>query len=132
MRAVDTNVLLRLHLMDDERHGAAVTRFVRRRQKVNEPIFVSLVVLCEVAWVLRRTYRFDRSEVAEVLNGLLDTDLIIVEQADLVREAIALYGEGPGDFADHVIGLVGQAAGCRDTVTFDRALRTVHGFTQLR
>ena len=131
MRGIDTNVLLRLVLLDEPNQAAAVQRLVRRHAGSREPIFVTSIVLCEFTWVLRRAYRFARTEVADALDRLMASDLLLIEHDESVRAAVDLYRDGPGDFADYLIGAVSHSAGCRDIVTFDHDLRSAPGFTVL-
>jgi hypothetical protein len=53
------------------------------------------------------------------LEALADTPEIVLERYDLVRRAL-MYAEDGADFADALIELNGNEAGCRYTVTFDR------------
>jgi predicted nucleic-acid-binding protein len=131
MRGADTNVLVRMVLLDDEDQAKIVERLTKRLSSQGEPLFVTSIVLCEFAWVLHRRYRRSRTEIAEAIEQFLESDLIVVEYSSQSRDAAALYRVGPGDYADYLIGLIGASAGCRDTVTFDRALRTASGFTLL-
>jgi predicted nucleic-acid-binding protein len=96
-----------------------------------ESLLVTSIVLCEFCSVLHRSYRRPRTEIADAVEHLLSSDLIIAEHPDESRNAAILYREGPEGFADYLIGLIHQSAGCRDTVTFDRALRSAPGFTLL-
>jgi len=58
-------------------------------------------------------------------------DLFRVEREPLVRRSLQHFRHGKGNFADYLIGEIGSEAGCRDTVTFDRALRDAPGFQML-
>jgi predicted nucleic-acid-binding protein len=131
MRGVDTNVLLRMVLLDDEKQAAAVGRFTRQLARRNEPLFVTSIALCEFVWVLQRGYSQSRARIADALEKLLESDLVIAQNEDEAREALGLYRAGRGDFADYLIGLLGRSAGCRDTATFDRDLKGVEGFSLL-
>ena len=131
MRGADTNVLLRLVLLDDEDQSKAVGRLIKRLSQRGESLHVTSIVLCEFCWVLHRSYRRSRAEIADAVGQLLLSDLIIAEHPDESHRAVSLYQQGPGGFADYLIGLIHQSAGCRDTVTFDRSLRSTPGFTML-
>jgi predicted nucleic-acid-binding protein len=48
-----------------------------------------------------------------------------------VRQSLEHYRRGKATFPDYVIGEISRHAGCRDTVTFDRDLRSAPGFTIL-
>ena len=131
MRGVDTNVLLRLALVDDHEQVRAVRRLTRELAHANEPLFVPSIVFCEFVRVLRRVYKLSRDEVADAIEQLLESDHVVAEHGDETREALEFYRAGPGDFADYLIGLVSRSAGCRDTVTFYRSLAGAEGFSVL-
>ena len=65
------------------------------------------------------------------MEQILSTGLFVVEQEDLVRRSLESYRRGKGDFADSVIAETCAGHGCRDTATFDRALRGELGFVLL-
>ena len=96
-----------------------------------EAIHLDVIVLCELAWVLRTGYGRERREIADALDALLGAAPFTVDDREAVRTAIDRYRAGRGDFADYLIALRNQRAGCRDTVTFDRKLRPEDGFTTL-
>lgn len=85
--------------------------------------YVSVVVLCEIDWVLRGAYGFRKTAVLLALDRILETAGFLIEDRDLVRDALEEFRRGPGDFADYVMGVRNRAAGCSTTVTFDRSLR---------
>jgi len=58
MIALDTNVLVRFLVEDDEKQSQKATRLIRNAQKRGEPLFISDIVMCEVVWVLSTSYRF--------------------------------------------------------------------------
>jgi predicted nucleic-acid-binding protein len=84
------------------------------------PGYVCREVLVELVWVLERGYRLTRAEVARALDGFLESRDLVVEAADRVALVADRYRKGGAGFADQMIALAGQAAGCRDTVSFDR------------
>jgi predicted nucleic-acid-binding protein len=128
---LDTNVLVRFLTQDDERQAGLVDDLVAQAIEDGEVLFVDDVVLCELVWVLRFSYRFDRETVASTLEQLLGTALFSFEDRDLLLRALAVYREGSADFADHVIGFRNGRAGCDSTMTFDQALRESASFSLL-
>jgi predicted nucleic-acid-binding protein len=118
-------------LLDEESQARIVERFTKRLASQGEPLFVTSIVLCEFVWVLDRRYGRTRNEIADAIEQFLASDLIVTEYPAQSRDAATLYRAGPGDYADYLVGLIGESAGCRDTVTFDRALRSANGFTIL-
>ena len=120
MIALDTNVLVRYLVRDDPRQTRAATRVVETSCTVETPGFVTLVVLCELVWVLERGYRYSRIQIAALVRGLLSADDLSIERSELAWQALNAFEEGPADFADYVIGGTARAAGAETTVTFDR------------
>ncbi|SRR5258706_4196135 len=131
MRALDTNVLVRYLVNDDPGQAAVAERLLEDCRRKREPVFLSILVLCELVWVLDRSFGQSKSEIGTVLERVLDMDLFRVEREPLVRRSLQHFRHGKGNFADYLIGEIGSEAGCRDTVTFDRALRDAPGFQML-
>jgi len=129
MRGLDTNVLLRLLLRDDEAQARKVRALVERSVHDGEVLHVSLPVLCELTWVLAgRTANLGRQEIAATIERLLDTQGFELQSRDAVREALSDFRAGDADFADYLIGRLDRRAGCRDTATFDVRLARADGF----
>jgi predicted nucleic-acid-binding protein len=73
VRGLDTNVLVRLITRDEPDQALAVLFLLEEAETHNERFFVSTIVICELAWTLRsRPYKFDRPEIAEALELMLD------------------------------------------------------------
>lgn len=131
MIAVDTNVLLRYVIQDDRTQFEHAERFFRKCSS-EEPAFVSLVVLAEFAWVLRRHYRYPPAQVLEVINALLDAAELTFEMEETLAPYFARLSSLKGDVADHLIAFCSRRAGCSHTITFDKAAaRSVPGMELL-
>jgi predicted nucleic-acid-binding protein len=128
MRGLDTNVLVRYLTQDDEAQSRTANALIERSLEGGERLHVDAIVLCELVWVLRSSYRFERSEVAGALDALIASSLSMPDR-DRLREAAARYRKGPGDFSDYLIALTHRDAGCETTVTFDRGHRKTPAFT---
>jgi predicted nucleic-acid-binding protein len=96
MIAVDTNIIVRLIVADDEAQVARALALAER-----ENFFVGLTVLIETDWVLRSRYGFDRGRVTNALLALADLVSITFESEADVRWAIERYALG-GEFADFI------------------------------
>ncbi|MFD1950636.1 type II toxin-antitoxin system VapC family toxin [Sphingomonas arantia] len=114
MRAVDTNVVLRLIVADDEDQAREAQTLLQ-----NEVLHVSLTVLIEVEWVLRSAYGWKRERIADVLAVLTDLDGLVVDEAAMVRWAAERLAHG-ADFADMIHLVATRHISC--FVTFDRGL----------
>jgi len=131
MIGLDTNVLVRYLVEDDDPQKRAADRFVEEALNRGESLFVNQVVLCEVVWVLSRAYGFTRREVAEALEMIQCARQFEIEAKDMLVQGLREYRKGKADFADCVIGLKNQAAGCTATVTFDRKAASLGSFQVL-
>jgi predicted nucleic-acid-binding protein len=120
MIGLDTNVLVRYIVRDDPSQTAAATRLIETRCTTQDPGSVTLVVLCELVWVLDRGYGYARREIADVLRRLLAADDLQVQQSQLAWQALNLYEQEKADFPDYVIGLTNRERHAEVTYTFDR------------
>lgn len=131
MKGIDTNVLVRYLTQDDPSQSRKANAVIDRAIAEHQRIHVDTIVLCELVWVLRAAYGYDRTTVGEALVQLFEASQLSIEDRDRMREAARRYTAGPGDFADHVLGLRNISAGCDTTLTFDRAHRKSDLFTVL-
>jgi predicted nucleic-acid-binding protein len=132
MRAVDTNFLVRYAVGDEPRQVRVVERILDECAATGEQVYIPVPVLCELLWVLERTYRQTKAEIVFTLEGLLGVALFQFEQYPAVHRALAQYQRGRAGLTDYLIGELAAQAGCRDTVTFDRGLQGAPGFTLLK
>ena len=127
MIAADTNVLVRLLVEDDAVQAAKAKRFFDRAASDKRQVWVSDTVLVELVWTLGRAYARDRTEIARALRALAMNATVVIESVEAVRHATALYDAGPADFADCLLAVKAQAAGCDQLVTFDRGMKKLPG-----
>lgn len=118
MIGIDTNILVRFVVKDDPTQTPAAVRMIHGLSP-EEPGWISLLVLSELAWTLRRVYKLDRTAIAGVLEKLLISKDTVLEQRDVVRQALLVYQSSKADFADCVIAVTANLAGCSRMVTFD-------------
>ena len=111
---VDTNVLVRTVVQDDEKQALAATALL----KDAEVIAVSLPCLCEFVWVLRQVYDFSRNDIVAAIDALLDVGNVVANRP-AVDVGLATLRAG-GDFADGVIAFEGAWLGGETFVSFDR------------
>ena len=71
MTGLDTDVLVRYLAQDDPKQAALATRLIEKELSAAAPGFITLVVLVEVCWVLKRLY--SASELLAVVEDLLST-----------------------------------------------------------
>lgn len=131
MRGLDTNVLVRFLVRDDDRQAERASASIRKATAEGKSCFINHIVLCELVWVLESAYGFGRREISDVFEKMLVTKQFEIEEKDMVRQAVREYAQGKGDLADYLIGRVNHVHGCDRTVTFDRSLKNAPSFEVL-
>ena len=127
MIAVDTNVLLRLLVGDDASQAAKARRLFDRADAEQKSIWVSDTVLVELVWTLARAYSRDRTDIVKALRSLSSHATVVLESAAAVRDAIDAFERGRADFADCLLAMKAQSAGCDEVATFDRGIKGLPG-----
>jgi len=132
MIGIDTNVIIRLLVRDDDAQVRAAERFIATHCSPENPGFVSVVVVVETAWALRRFYLYDRSQIANALVSLLNVAELEIESAEAVRSAVTDFETSVAGFVDCLVARTNVSTGCEYTVTFDRKAAKLSGFELLK
>jgi len=131
MIGLDTNIVVRYLTHDDAVQAAAAVRLVESLTE-DSPGFLSLIVVAELVWVLESAYRFEKSEVVQVLDALLRSKELVIERAEVAAQALRRFSASRADFVDCLIERCGHAAECQSTLTFDRNAAGAAGMKLLR
>jgi predicted nucleic-acid-binding protein len=122
MRAVDTNVLVRLVTRDDRKQVAAAESYV------SKGAWVSTLVLVEATWVLTAVYELSHAEIATAIEMLLHHRDLTLQDSDTVAAALEQYRSRPAlGFNDCLVLEVARKAGHLPLGTFDRDLSKLDG-----
>jgi len=119
MIGVDTNLLLRLLINDDQAQHDAAKSFFALRSAV-DPAYISIVVVSELAWLLTKRYGFSKDIAADLILALLQSPDLIIEKPAIVEEAAHLSRQPKIGFTDALISQLALSSGCHATMTFDR------------
>jgi len=126
MRAVDTNVLVRLITRDDARQLASASRWVEGG------VWVSLLVLAETVWVLSAVYDRAPAEIASAVETLLNHRDLTLQDSDIVAAALVQFRKQPAvSFSDCLVLELARKAGHLPLGTFDRDLSRLDGAEKL-
>ncbi len=126
MRAVDTNVLVRLITRDDAKQVEAAEAFVAKGA------WVPHLVLAEASWVLAEVYRLGVADIATAVSMLLSHRNLTLQDPDAVTAALEHYRRRPAlGFSDCLILEVARKAGHLPLGTFDRGLSKLNGAERL-
>ena len=119
MLGIDTNVLVRFLVRDEERQFARAQRLLRREVERGGPVFVSHLVLLETEWVLRSRYELSKAEILGAFSGLLESAELQIEAELSVEQALFIWKDSAAEFADCLIGMRHLELGCQATASFD-------------
>jgi predicted nucleic-acid-binding protein len=111
--SVDTNILARAILGDDPRQSALARQLLRDASL----IAVSSACLCELVWVLRRSAKLSKQDVAAAVRALLNTGNVVMDRPAV--EASLMILEDGGDFADGIMAYESQWLGGETFMSFD-------------
>ena len=126
MRAVDTNVLVRLITRDDSRQTASAESFIE------QGAWVSVLALAEMTWVLTSVYELTSKELATTIEMLLNHRDLVLQGAETVAAALELFRAKPAlGFSDCLMLQLARKAGHLPLGTFDRSLAKVEGTQKL-
>lgn len=126
MRAVDTNVLVRLATRDDAKQVAAAEAFIAKGA------WVPHLVLAEAMWVLASVYDVGPADIATAVEMFINHRDLTVQDADAVGSALEHFRKRPAlGFSDCLVLEVARKAGHLPLGTFDRELGKLDGAQRL-
>lgn len=131
MIGIDTNVIVRYIVQDDPKQARAATELIEKSLSPDNPGFINHIVMCEIVWVLKRAYKLDKASICQVIEQIIRTDRIVIEDVQLVWKALETYKESKADFADCLLGQRNLQAGCQYTATLDDAASKSPGYRHL-
>ena len=120
MKALDTNVLIRFLVKDDNQQAKAVYRIFKQGESNSEVFFVPTLVLLETIWVLDSVYESTRQEIIETIDELLLMPILEFEAQSVVRNFINSAHENKTDLSDLLIAHHAKYSGCTSVITFDK------------
>lgn len=120
MNGIDTNVLVRYIVQDDEEQTQLAAHFLEKVCSNASPAFISGIVLCELVWVLESAYEYSREEISDVLACILKVQQFHLHEPDVLWRSLRGYAQEGADFADHYIMHLNHQYGCDTTFTFDK------------
>ncbi|MDO9548447.1 MAG: type II toxin-antitoxin system VapC family toxin [Candidatus Marinimicrobia bacterium] len=120
MIAVDTNVLVRFFVRDDEKQYQQAVKLLESCEDSGESVYISNIVLTELVWVLKGGYKVSKEDIIKTISMLLTSSQFKFVDSGLIRDALASFQSGSADFADYLIGHEALGHDARTTFTFDK------------
>jgi len=127
MASLDTNVLVRYLVQEDEPQFFLAKKLIRAAVRTGETLYIPITVMLELEWVLRSNYKHSKVQVTSTLSALLSSYELSFESETAVEIALALYVKGTADFADCMHVALAHLAGEGPLWTFDRVAAKVDG-----
>lgn len=132
MAALDTNILVRILVRDDELQLAATQQLFADTVRASDTLYVPITVTLELEWVLRTRFRFSKPDVMRALSELLGAVELSFQFDSALEIALALYRNGTADFSDALHLALSQSAGETPFYTFDQSAAKQIGAQLLR
>jgi predicted nucleic-acid-binding protein len=126
MIGLDTNILVRYIAQDDPKQSLRATAAFNRLSAEN-PGFVTLVSLVKLVWVMQACYNASKTEIVDILEMLLRTSELVVENAETAIKGLNVFAKSKADFSDCLIERSARKAGCEYTLTFDTSAAKTAG-----
>ena len=124
MKALDTNVVVRLLVNDDKIQARRAKTVLEKAEEESERYFLSLLVILEIIWVLSAVYQLSRGEVLDALELLTQMPVLEIESRGTVLDLVRVGRSGNIDLPDLLIGLGAKSQGCETTLTFEKGLES--------
>ena len=131
MIAIDTNVLVRLFMNDDDAQAQKARALFDTCAGNDEQLWITDIVLVELVWALDRSYDRPKGEICTALRALAGNATVCLESGACVEQAIALYAQGPAGFADCLLAVKANLA-CESLRSFDKKMRGLPSVKLLR
>lgn len=124
-RFLDTNILMRYFVRDDEKKAAVGKVLLRRVAAGKEVVVTSPLVLFEIVFTLQRTYKLPKDRVAEAVLSVVNLRGVKLPQKPLWRAALERYVRDDMDFADAYNAAYMQVLGITEIYSWDRGIDRV-------
>jgi predicted nucleic-acid-binding protein len=132
MIGLDTNVLIRYLVRDDEEAFKVADDLIIAASASSDPVLIGTAVLLESEWVLRSHYKLRKDEITVLFDSLLSAAEIRFEDEEALETALHTWKNSSADFADSIIVAKYLGSGCSAVATFDRKASALPGTVLLR
>lgn len=120
MIGLDTNVIVRYLVQDDERQAKLATDLIEEQCSIGNQFLVNEVTLCEIVWVLKRAYGYEKAVILDILQQLFNCQELLISSHSEASLALLDFETGNADFSDYFIAQLNKKQGCVFTYSFDK------------
>ncbi|MEI6810277.1 MAG: type II toxin-antitoxin system VapC family toxin [bacterium] len=120
MIALDTNVIVRFLVRDDEKQARAVYARFKEAESAREALFIPLLVVMETIWVLESVYGKSKKEILDSFDDLKSMPILEFEKVQVLENLLSEGAKSNVDLSDLLIAMAAQSCGCSAGITFDK------------
>jgi predicted nucleic-acid-binding protein len=120
MKALDTNVLVRFLVRDNDQQAMAVYKKFKQAEVEKEVLFIPILVVLEMIWVLESVYLITRKEILDSMDELLLMPVLEFEVQSLIRSFLSSARDTKMELSDLLIVQSAKCSGCESVLTFDK------------
>ena len=120
MIGIDTNILVRFIVKDDENQTKIAQDLLRKYVFKTESIYINDITLCELIWVLKSGYGYEKIKILTLFKKICEAKELKFANRNLILKAVEIFEKNSADFADCLVFASNENAGCIDTYSFDR------------
>jgi predicted nucleic-acid-binding protein len=127
MASLDTNVLVRYLVQDDEHQLELARQLIEQQVQARKTLYIPVSVTLELEWVLRSRYGFNKTTVTETYKSLLQSRELEFQSESAVEIALLYYKTHTVDFADCLHTALAAQSTHTPLVTFDKKAARLPG-----
>jgi len=120
MKGIDTNILIRFLIGDDELQAKKVYKIFKKAEAEKNELFVPLLVILELIWVLESVYEISRIEILESISDLILMPILKFENQSTLQQFTNAAQGNKYDLSDLLISHSAKTQGCETVITFDK------------
>ncbi|KAA3617303.1 MAG: PIN domain-containing protein [Calditrichaeota bacterium] len=131
MTGIDTNLLVRFLVNDDEIQAKEVLRIFKNAERKKDYFFVSILVTLELIWVLKAVYNLPREQIVLAIESLISMPILKLEKLDAIHKMVSESKQKSNDLSDLLIAHCSFLSGCEKILTFDKRAAKHNLFKQI-
>ncbi len=120
MKGIDTNILVRFLVADDERQAKKVYNIFKKAESDKFELFVPLLVILELIWVLESAYEISREDILDSIREMLLMPILKFEHLSVLQQFTHTAQNNKYDLSDLLIAHSAKQQGCETVITFDQ------------
>lgn len=105
-------------LQDDPSQAETATSFIERYCTTDDPGFIGHLTFCQLACVLESNYSQSRTEIATIIEELLQVLQMEAQKPEIIWRALNDYRKSNVDFPEHLLARFNESNGCETTATW--------------